>query len=315
MTDDSNENTPESIGDPTEFFLGLMQERTPERRDELTRVFEHFGVHFEINDEAERCFFSSAPATGKIIVGLKGACRLLGHCCSYVGSHYRMCACIKALAQGEIPQSGNDKETQALSKLLLWAVSGDIQSKVGSIEEMLKLQTHLGDVSLLIEAGLPEKVRGVAAEVFANALVWILYHELSHMQLSHVVCDGSRSLEQEREADLHAAEWMLSSNNLTSSDLAMRQWGVASALGWLTASCAFLGAGTQLTHPAAYDRLFQTINQLYFGENDDVWYYVQCMIILHILLADLAFNEDQIGPPLKHNASLLIDVIAAVGRN
>ncbi len=59
MTDDAEDAVVETVGNPTEFFLGLMKERTPEKSTTLQEVVDQFGIHFELDHEAERCRFSS----------------------------------------------------------------------------------------------------------------------------------------------------------------------------------------------------------------------------------------------------------------
>ncbi len=89
-------------------------------------------------------------------------------------------------------------------------------------------------------------------------------------------------------ADRMASEWMLDSENISTVDLCKRQWGVATALGWLTTPTVFLGPGSMTTHPAAYDRLYQTLDQFISEEHEDVWLFVQVVLLLHILLAGLS---------------------------
>lgn len=314
MTDDAESAVAETVGNPTEFFLGLMKERTPEKSATLQEVVDRFGIHFELDHEAERCRFSSNSETGRIVVGLKGAARLMGHSFAYICGHHGLVRQLQSLLLKKSHPFKDERATQAASQVLLWAVTGDVRSKVGSLGQSFIPEFLPDDLVVLIDQCLQEKQKAIAAEVYANALVWILYHEVSHIQMGHVACKGLESLEQERAADRMASEWMLDSENINIVDLCKRQWGVATALGWLTAPTAFLGPGSMTTHPAAYDRLYQTLDQFISEEHEDVWLFVQVVLLLHILLAGLSFSEDRIGPPLKENASLLIDVIAAAGR-
>jgi len=314
MTDASEESVMDEINDPTQFYLRLMKERTPEKKSALQGVVDQFGVHFEVDPDAERCRFTSDSNTGKITVGLKGSARLMGHAFSYVCGHYGLVKRLQSLGQGRPTPLRDEQATRSASQILSWAVTGDIRSKVGSFVRSLIPDYMPDDLVRLIEQCLSKNHQEIAAEVYANAIVWILYHEVSHIQMAHVACTGLESLEQEREADRMASEWMLDSESINPIDLRKRQWGVATALGWLTVPTAFLGPGSMTTHPAAYDRLYQTLDRLISEEHEDVWLFVQLMLVLHIVLAGLTFSEERIGPPLKENANLLIDVIAAVGR-
>jgi hypothetical protein len=314
MADNRDGSVTSEIGDPTSFYLGLMKERTPEKAASLQQVVDKYGIHFETDADAEQCRFRSDSKTGKITVGLKGAARLMGHTFAYICSHYGLVTSIKSAGQGKAVKLPDQRETRCASQILTWAVTGDIRSKVTPFQQSFIPNYVPDDLVQLIEGCLPNKQQEIAAEVYANALVWILYHEVSHIQMGHVHCEGPESLEQERDADRMASEWVLDSERINPVDLCKRQWGVATALGWLTAPTAFLGPGSMTTHPAAYDRLFQTLERFASEEDEGIWLFSQVMLVLHILLAGLEFNEEWLGPPLKENASLLIDVIAAVGR-
>lgn len=314
MANNSDGGVTNEIGDPTSFYLGLMKERTPEKAAFLQKVVDQFGIHFETDADAEQCRFSSQSQTGKITVGLKGASRLMGHTFAYVCAHYGVVKWLQSIKEGMAETLRESRATRSASQILAWAVTGDIRSKVRSFERSFIPDYHPDDLVKLVEESLPTNQQDIAAEIYANAIVWILYHEVSHIQMDHVACKGLDSLEQERQADRMAAEWMLDSENIHPIDLCKRQWGIATALGWLTAATVFLGPGSMTTHPAAYDRLYQTLDHYIAEEHEDVWLFVQLMLILHILLAGHEFSEERVGPPLKENANYLIDVIASVGR-
>lgn len=316
MTETPDVSTTNENCDATSFYLGLMKERTPEKASLLQSVVDQFGIHFETEPNDERCRFSSQSQTGKITVGLKGMARLMGHAFAYACAHYGLLCRLQSLLKDVKSEQVNETaETRSASQLLTWAVAGDIRSKVSEYDRSFIPECLPEDLVELVEGCLPTKQQEIAAEIFANAIVWILYHEVSHIQMGHVSCEGIESLEQERQADRMAAEWMLDSKNIQPVDLCKRQWGIATALGWLTATTVFLGPGSMKTHPAAYDRLYQTLDYQISDEHEDVWLFVQVVLLLHILHAGLQFSEEWIGPPFKENANHLIDVIAAVGRN
>lgn len=312
------EQTPDwvtdEIGGNDEFFLGLMKERTPERADELQQVVDQHTIHFAVDPDSDRCRFSSQARTGKIIVGLNGSARLMGHTFAYCCAHYGLLKNLKAILDGTSPLPDYERNSKAAAQLLAWALTGDIRSKLSSFEQSLVPAYIPDDLVALLNACLPERQRDRAGEVFANAIVWILYHEVAHIQLGHVACEGFESIEQEKEADRKAAEWMLSAEQIEDTELCKRQLGVATALGWLTASTVFLGPGSMKTHPAAYDRLYQILDQYIAPEHEDVWLFVQMILVLHLMHAGATITADHVGPPLKEKANRLIDVIAEAGR-
>lgn len=303
------------MGDTSSFFVGLMKERTPEKSEALEQAIKQFGIHFEIDEDAERCLFTSQAQSGKITVGLKGVARLQGHCYAYVCAHYGLLVWLQTLLKGKVKRFEKATNTEAASQLLSWAIVGDVRSRVTSYEKEFTPEFLPQDLANLASTCLPEQQQLVAADIFANALTFILYHEVSHIQLGHSSCNNYESIEHEREADYKAGEWMLDSTNINPNDFIKRQWGIATALGWSTASTAFIGTSLRNTHPASYNRLYQTIDHIVPDDHDQVWLFVQVILILQILFAQLAFDEETIGPPMKQNASLLLDVIANVRRD
>jgi hypothetical protein len=299
----------EAMGDPTEFFLGLMKERTPEKASALQEVVNQHCVHFQVDHDSDRCHFTADAETGRIVVGLKGTARLTGHCYAYTCS-------LHAFYQRNsgLTAEPDQQALKAGSEVFRWAVTGDIRSKLNEFDRSFISDFIPDNLWDLIDECLPDQQRAKAGEVLADALTWILYHEVSHIQTGHTECEGLESVEQEREADRLAAEWMLDSDEIGNLERYQRLLGIATALGWLTAPTAVLGPGSRTTHPAAYDRLYQTLDQFIPEEVADIWIFVQMMLVLHILFAGLPFNGEHIGPPLKENASLLVDVIARRGK-
>ncbi len=313
MTSTAKNLSGDDLDDPTCLYVGLMKERVAEKAEETQQLVDRFRVHMEVDPDSEKIRFSAQSSTGKIIIGLKGAARLMGHSYAYVSTHYRLVVWLQSL-MGSKPEklSGGDWSRSA-SQILAWAVTGDIRGKLKDYERDFIPEHIPDDILKLVDSCLPPKQQDIAGEIYANAIVWILYHELTHIQMGHKECEGLESLEQERQADRLAAEWMLDAEGIDPVVLHKRQLGIATALGWLTATTAFLGPGSRTTHPAAYDRLYQTLEQYIPREHEDVWLYVQVMLVLHLLLAGLTFDEDRIGPPFKENANYLIDVIANTG--
>lgn len=313
MTNTANDMSEDELDDPTCLYVGLMKERVAEKADDIQQLVEQFGVHMEVDPDSEKIRFVAQPSTGKIIIGLKGAARLMGHAYAYVSAHYRLIVWLQSLLGGKPEKlSGGDWSCSA-SQILAWAVTGDIRGKLKDYERDFIPEHIPDDILKLVGSCLPPRQQAIAGEIHADAIAWVMFHEFVHIQMRHKECDGLESLEQERQADRLAAEWMLDSEGIDPVVLHNRQLGIATALGWLTATTAFLGPGSRTTHPAAYDRLYQTLEQCIPDQHEDVWLYVQVMLVLHLLLAGLTFDADRVGPPFKENASYLIDVISRVG--
>jgi hypothetical protein len=157
---------------------------------------------------------------------------------------------------------------------------------------------------------------------FKFATAWILLHELGHLKLGHARTEGYRSLVQEKEADRFAAEWMVDGARESRSserdvDRLCSLFGIALALLWATVFNVYFGQSESRTHPEAYDRLFQVLDQVidrtdeqeYFG----VWQSVATLLFIHMHSAGYDFdNGDAIlmqGDP-RDQVNYLIDRIS-----
>ena len=96
--------------------------------------------------------------------------------------------------------------------------------------------------------------------LFMIAIAFIVLHELAHLKLRHERCEGPASIEQEKEADRFAAEWLLNASD-SSSTRCNNFLGIAIALLWLTVFNVYIGPGNYRTHPSGYDRLYQVLHQ------------------------------------------------------
>jgi hypothetical protein len=303
------------IGDPTEFYSGLMKEITPEKADSLQRAIDKHGIRFCVDQTEERIFFTSDPDTGLITVGLIGSTRLMAHAFAYTSAHAAQLVKMACEETGRPLPGDYQERMDCASKLLTWAVTEDVRHSLRSFERSLVPRFLPENLVGLVEGCLPNEFQDLAGQLFANALVWVLYHEVAHIQMGHSACEGLESLEQEKQADRMAAEWMLDSENLTPQVSWKRQVGVATALMWLTARIVYIGPGTMRTHPAAHDRLYQVLDHILQPEHRDVWFFVATMLRLHVLNNKrLVIDKQRLGDDFKENANYLIDILSKAGR-
>lgn len=165
--------------------------------------------------------------------------------------------------------------------LLKWAVKADLHFQLGGGNE---------DSSM---ASLPPEIESIFSdETFAVdkqfadrhatvALGFILLHELAHIRLGHTAAKGLLSIEQEKEADRAAADWLLGSPDLDSKELLKRQLGVTIALGWLASRNVYVGHSSK-THPPAWDRLYQVLDQYVENGHAFAWAFAASMLGVHI---------------------------------
>lgn len=298
------------IGNPNEFVPGLMKERTPEKASALQAVIDNHHITFQFDETEERVFYTSHTQSGRVRIGLSCSTRLMAHSFAYLSANFAQIEKVKNIALGlPIPQD-YDERLRAASELLTWAVTHDVKCKLPAHAREL-VPDHLpDDLVQLLQQCLQSRHHDAAGELFANALVWILYHEVVHIQNGDGKCDGFESIEQEKLADRMAADWMLDSAEIDPIDQWKRQVGIAIALGWLTAPTIYLGPEAMTTHPHAYNRLFQVIDRVVEPEQVDVWMFVQMVLVLHVLNRKLAVDSDRMGANCRDNCNYLIDLIS-----
>lgn len=314
MTDTTLERVRAQLGDPNKCFLGLLKERVPEKEASIRSVVDKYGISFNVNDQEERCYFTANYETYEVTVGLRGAARLMAHSFAYTCAHYGLLRRIQEVTCGRPVPADYGNCIANASYILQWAVAGDIESRAALPAKVGLPPCHPADIASMFEASVPPDKQDIASNIYANALVWILFHEVSHIELKHKACDGFESIEQEKEADRNAAEWMLGDDTIDTKELWLRRIGVATALGWLTAPNVYLGTPTPNSHPAAYNRLYQVLEHALPDEEEDTWLFVQVVLILHLMNRGIEFDENRFVPNFKSNVNYLIDIVASIGK-
>lgn len=118
------------------------------------------------------------------------------------------------------------------------------------------------DLPAPVEDPDPESDVAVADELCLVSCAFMLHHELAHLCRGHVPTnDKEWSLDQEKEADNDAVDWVLSLVPINSPFFKKRILGVAGATLLTTALSLYrtnLGGGT---HPFPYDRLSSQLNR------------------------------------------------------
>lgn len=133
----------------------------------------------------------------------------------------------------------------------------------------------------------------VSQELALVSVGFLLLHEVAHVALEHSGTDASYwSVDQERDADAWAADWVLVRGGVAGPALQKRGLGVALALLVLVSSGIYTGGFNGITHPRDFDRLF---NALAHRIPDDVgvWEMVLGILCLHLTNVSLAMP---VGP-------------------
>ncbi len=144
--------------------------------------------------------------------------------------------------------------------------------------------------------GLPKPAAGdavdddfaAARELALMATGYLLQHEIAHIVLKHSARDpGDASIDQEREADAWAADWLLVRGDPARPNLQKRALGVAVALLVLVSGGIHSGSFNGVTHPRDFDRLYNALAHRIPKDFDAVWGMVTGILYLHLTNKDL----------------------------
>lgn len=307
----------------TDSITNMLHRSMPSKASGLVHMFARLRPLFEVDQDEPRILFQANSTDNVVTVGLKCTQRMQAH----------------AMAAGVIFAAFREPRFKQLSAeergalfapagdLLSWAVASELQQSPRqadgferSLEDILPGARPEIDETLL--RGLSEPQRRLGMLIFQMSLAFILLHELGHLDLGHAGQIGSASLEQEKDADRFAAEWLLSWPNEADPNDGGRISefvAIAVALLWITTLNIFLGAHGGETHPEGYDRLFQVLDQTINRENDleynGVWGFVCEMLLLHMEAAGFKFGPASYprDGDLRDEANYLIDRIANRG--
>ena len=239
--------------------------------------------------------------------------RLTAHSYAYLSAYYAQLEKAESVLCNIPVPLDYDKRLRSAFELLTWVMTEDIKHKQHPQNCRLMLNDFPDNLVQLMEACLCPGHENIASQIFSNAIVFILYHEIVHIQNGDSKCKGFDSIEQEKQADRMAASWMLDSTEIDPNDKWRRQAGIALALGWLTAPTVYLGPGAMTTHPHAHDRLFQVIDRVIDHDqpNHNIWMFVQTILMLHIYNCDQPIDERRTtGANFRENCNYLIDLIS-----
>lgn len=281
----------------------LLLRITPERKDQLEKLLA--GVTFRQNDHSERIEFSASTNLKLVIVPMRCQFRLWAHCFAYFCAF----AAFDAKRQGQSTKARfglSEQELQTAGDLLEWAVRTDVNLRQSTTSQLLFDVSKLpADLPKLFEGQSPSKLHPIAANVFLNAVAFIIHHELAHVQLGHSGTEGDVSISEEYEADRTAANWLLSHKSKNNSDYLVRHIGVASALMWFV-SIYFREKHESTTHPPAWNRLLKALEPSVRKETDPIWGFVAIALSLHFHRYGIPLEALSDFAPTKTNVREMI---------
>lgn len=203
-------------GDGALFPLVLIKRVAPERAAQLEANVADLGVTFRIDENEERIFFRADPQNKIIVVGSKCLARLWIHAFATFTIFYDTVALKTRDPEGTTLDLRSSDRLRKAAALLKWAVKADVQVKlsdqIGVNPELLLLPQELKDVFFGDNFARDKQVADDHAFL---ALGFILLHELAHVRFGHTAQEHLRKVEQEKEADQFAAQWLLDSPGLS----------------------------------------------------------------------------------------------------
>lgn len=310
----------------TESIRKLLRTVSLNRAAEVDALLDELKPVCELDRQSERNLFWSLLSTPNVIgIGLKCSVRLQAHA-------YAAGVVITAIGTPgfkTMPKAERDKLFIPANQLFTWAVGVDVtrwlKQKGIPLDKGHVLQAEEDDLPNEVLKSLSKEQRILGEGLFRYACAWILLHELGHLKFGHTYTEGYPSLEQEKEADRFAAEWMSESASGSSGDVDADRlnalFGIAVALLWLAVFNVYFGQKKSRTHPQGYDRLSQVLDQVIDWSNEEehemVWYFVSTMLFIHMWSAGYDFDEDDAvhmqGDP-RDEVNYLIDRISKFER-
>jgi hypothetical protein len=302
----------------------LLRQVARSKARELDALFDRLSPVCEIDRSSERILFQAESTRNLIRVGAKCTLRLHAH----------------ALAAGVVLSGFNSTVLKEMSpdarrkffapadRFLNWAIGRDLQQRLKEIDGY---ERDLATVYRGVEGELPDELfaslertqRLTGEMLFRFALAFILLHELGHLHYAHRRELGYLSIQQEKDADWFAAEWLLdAASNGPANPEARRLhvlFGISIALLWLTVFNVFLGRSESSTHPEGYDRLYQVLDRgidpFDDAESPMVWYFVSTLLVIHMNCAGFELRPEYFQTSdSRDEANTLIDVISKRSR-
>lgn len=302
----------------------LLRMAAPAKAADLDELFKRLSPVCELDRIEERILFQADADHNLIRIGTKCTVRLQAHA-------FAAGVIIAGIGTPGFKEmnSGDRKKLFGLADVLFtWAVGRDLQLL------LKRLEGHQRDLNTILQgaendlpedqlASLSKSQRVLGEGLFRFATAYILLHEIGHLSFGHRRCEGYWSVQQEKDADGFAADWLLDATNQKESQASRLNvlFGISVALLWLTVLNVFLGPRRSNTHPEGYDRLFQVLDRGIDPsdeiEHQVVWYFVSTMLFSHMWAAGYDFDERDAaqmqGDP-RDEVNYLIDRIAKEDR-
>jgi hypothetical protein len=297
-----------------EPIIDLLRKVAPDKSKQLDKLIEELKPHLELDYDEERILFRADCSTNAIIVGVKCTCRLHAHSYAYAIIY-------SAIGTPNYLNLTPDEHKQLFAPayaLLNWVVGNDLLQWTKGTEGIDSILHGIfgensSNVPKNILSNLTNEQITLGEGFFRYSLSFIILHELAHLKFRHITCNDIISIQQEKEADQFAAEWLIdSAQNILSKRMASLN-GIAIALIWLTVRDIFLGQQPIIRRPPGYDRLFQVLNQVVdnnTNEEEVLFLSLSYILFLHIDSAGIEIDLTQLQGTQKERVNYMINIIS-----
>jgi hypothetical protein len=301
-------------------LASLLKQVAPSKANELDNLLACLCPVCELDGESEALVFRARPSTNTVIIGMKCTIRLEVH------AH---AAAIVFLAMGAPGYWSMDTEQKSklykpVDDLLNWAVSRDLQQWLVANGHHVQPEDVFQQVrsELPLPSSLDKYQREFGSRLFRVAAAFILLHELAHLHFGHTYARGYSAIQQEKDADRFAADWLLESASKAQDPQLSRTTallGISVALLWLTLVNVYFGPQRSATHPESYDRLFQVLDHAISQEDDEespfVWHFVSRLLFLHMHTAAFEVDAARMQGDPRDTVNYLIDLLSTSRRS
>ena len=262
------------------LFLKLISDAVPELAP-LTQKWMR-DLDFSFNMQETRIFFQADSCNKTVVVGMDGFIRLCVYCIAFAKVICRMSNCSNKLddAKCEEIQKYSEESLTLLTNVVIHEITATPEWR-----QKFSQSPNVKDLFLMSSEyvkHIDQKEVMVASELFQDALVFILLHELAHLELKHMPLV---SADQEKEADRMAGKWFL--ENATDQEKDVRCIGIAVVLSWVAIRDIYWEEGDVTQRASGYDRLYCLLAEWLDegGESEEVWKGVAILLYHHCCIA------------------------------
>lgn len=161
---------------------------------------------------------------------------------------------------------------------------------------------------------VPRSPENVADELSLCAAAYAMHHEFAHHYLQHTPRANADNIQEEQDADLEAAHWILGAvPDENPSFFLKRSLGIATAILALLAKAVHRRRFDGVSHPREFDRLVHVLDRFVDEDAHRLWQFVCLALKLH-LDAEGITTPNTIHESARACLEAYVDVLAEADR-